>query len=134
MVDRIPRSTIQLATLQAARAELDRRGAADLAAVPVSERPAFVQAVQTAIAGMPAGAVEDALRAEWTKGNESLLSSLRRSQLNGIFERAAHEGTPIVGAPRPAGTQSPLALRVQAASGGNAPFWHRTTAEGPYGG
>jgi hypothetical protein len=79
---------------------------------------------------MPAAAVQDVLQAEWAKGMESLLSDLKASQLRGIFDKAAGEGPPKAGQQRPAGTTSPLGLRLEQAS--SAPFWHQTTAEGPY--
>lgn len=131
MIDRIPRSQIQLATLQAAHAELERRAAGDFTHVSPAERQDFVQSVQGAIPGMPAEAVRDVLQAEWSKGNESLLATLQASKLQAILGG----GSPSSAAPRPdasaEGVHSPLGLRLQAATDPR-PFWQKTTAEGPY--
>lgn len=131
MVDRIPRSQIQLHTLQAAKAQLDHRGAGDFTAIPAADRAAFVQSVQQAVPDMPSAAVQDVLQAEWAKGMESLLSNLRSSQLQGIFDKATSAGA-AAGQPRPNGTNSPLGVRLQQAASPAAPFWHQSTAEGPY--
>lgn len=133
MPDRIARSQIQLATLQAAKAQLDRLGSADIAEIPASERDGFVKSVQLQIADMPATEVRDVLQAEWMKGNESLLGRLQASKLQSIFESAASDAVSQRPLQKGDGTFSPVGLRLQAESSQTtAPFWHKTTAEGPY--
>lgn len=133
MPDRIPRSQIQLVTLQAAKAQLDRLGSEDFSQIPAAERDGFVKSVQSQIADMPATEVRDVLQAEWMKGNESLLGRLQESKLQSIFDGAASSTSAQRPVDRGDGTFSPVGVRLQAEnSQDQAPFWHKTTAEGPY--
>lgn len=135
MPDRIPRSQIQLATLQAAKAQLDRLGSDDIQQIPKAERDGFVQAVQSQVVDLPASEVRDVLQAEWMKGNESLLGRLQAAKLQSIFDSAASDVSIQRPLERGDGTYSPVGLRLQAEnSPDKAPFWHKTTAEGPYSG
>ena len=133
MPDRIPRSQIQLATLQAAKAHLDQIGSEDFSQIPAAERDGFVKAVQSQVVDLPAAEVRDVLQAEWMKGNESLLGRLQEAKLQSIFDGAASSTAAQRPVDRGDGTYSPVGARLQAESASqNAPFWHRTTAEGPY--